>query len=155
MKLISSLQYWAKNKLEMFLKQYTSIWPTFILIVLGIKRNKRKNIFHYVAMPMMTSQILKSMDFTKTQKSRYFENETEFFPNLPFWILMSLPKNNTDLLEVFVIFYWRIHFFYFSVSPNKKYAIYIHFLFFKKSILHNLHDNFITWIIWCLLVYSL
>ena len=27
---------------------------------------------------MMTSQILKSMDFTKTQKSRYFENETLF-----------------------------------------------------------------------------
>ena len=25
---------------------------------------------------MMTSQILKSMDFTKTEKSRYFENET-------------------------------------------------------------------------------
>ena len=35
--------------------------------------------FHYVAMPMMTSQILKSMDFTKTQKSRYLENETSFF----------------------------------------------------------------------------
>ena len=29
-------------------------------------------------MPMM-SQILKSVDFTKTQKSRYFENETLFF----------------------------------------------------------------------------
>ena len=27
---------------------------------------------------MMTSQILKSMDFTKTQKSRYLENETLF-----------------------------------------------------------------------------
>ena len=34
---------------------------------------------HYVAMPMMTSQILKSGDFTKTQKSRYLENETLFF----------------------------------------------------------------------------
>ena len=31
-------------------------------------------------MPMMTSQILISMDFTKTQKSRYLENET-FFSN--------------------------------------------------------------------------
>ena len=29
-------------------------------------------------MPMMTSQILKSVDFTKTQKSRYLENETFF-----------------------------------------------------------------------------
>ena len=27
---------------------------------------------------MMTSQILKSVDFTKTQKSRYLENETFF-----------------------------------------------------------------------------
>ena len=29
-------------------------------------------------MPMMTSQVLKSVDFTKTQKSRYLENETFF-----------------------------------------------------------------------------
>ena len=32
--------------------------------------------FHYVAMPMVTSHILKSADFTKAQKSRYLENET-------------------------------------------------------------------------------
>ena len=32
-------------------------------------------------MPMMTSQILKSVDFTKAQKSRYLESET-FFPEL-------------------------------------------------------------------------
>ena len=30
-------------------------------------------------MPVMTRQILKVMDFTKTQKSRYLENETLFF----------------------------------------------------------------------------
>ena len=29
-------------------------------------------------MPMMTSYILKSVDFTKTQKSRYLENKTFF-----------------------------------------------------------------------------
>ena len=29
-------------------------------------------------MPMMTSLILKSLDSTKTQKSRYLENETFF-----------------------------------------------------------------------------
>ena len=29
-------------------------------------------------MPLMTSQIFKSLDFTKTQKSRYLENETLF-----------------------------------------------------------------------------
>ena len=35
--------------------------------------------FHNVAIPMMMSQILKSMDFTKTQKSRYLGNKTLFF----------------------------------------------------------------------------
>ena len=30
-------------------------------------------------MSMMASQILKYVDFTKTQKSRYLENETFFF----------------------------------------------------------------------------
>ena len=35
--------------------------------------------FDYSAILMMTSQILKSADFTKTQKSRYLENETLFF----------------------------------------------------------------------------
>ena len=35
--------------------------------------------FHYVAMLMMTSHILKFVDFTKTQKSRYLKNKTLFF----------------------------------------------------------------------------
>ena len=30
-------------------------------------------------MSVMASQILKSVDFTKTEKSRYLENETSFF----------------------------------------------------------------------------
>ena len=29
-------------------------------------------------MPMMTSQILRSVDFAKSQKPRYFENEISF-----------------------------------------------------------------------------
>ena len=33
-------------------------------------------------MPMMTTQILKSVDFTKAKKIRYFENETLFFPQI-------------------------------------------------------------------------
>ena len=33
---------------------------------LGFKRNKQKSNFYYVAMHMMTSQILKYVDFTKT-----------------------------------------------------------------------------------------
>ena len=32
-----------------------------------------------VAMPVMMSQILKSVDFTKKSKSRYLENEILFF----------------------------------------------------------------------------
>ena len=35
--------------------------------------------FYYVAILMMMSQILKSVDFTKTQESRYLQNETTFF----------------------------------------------------------------------------
>ena len=45
---------------------------------LGFKRNKHKCNLHYAAILMMTSQILKSAGFTKTQKSRYLENKTFF-----------------------------------------------------------------------------
>ena len=34
---------------------------------------------HCAALPMMMSQILSYMDFTKTQKPRYLDNETYFF----------------------------------------------------------------------------
>ena len=34
--------------------------------------------FHYVAMLIMMSHVLKFVDFTITQKSRYLENETLF-----------------------------------------------------------------------------
>ena len=40
------------------------------------KRNKHNCNFHYVTRSMMASHILKSMDFTKKEKSRYLENET-------------------------------------------------------------------------------
>ena len=46
--------------------------------LLAFKRNKQKCNFHYAAMSMTTSHILKFVDFTKTQKSRYLENETLF-----------------------------------------------------------------------------
>ena len=68
----------SQNMLEMFVIQHTGIWPNFILIVVRIQKNKHKCNFHYVAMPMMTSQIVKPVDFTKIQKSRYLENETFF-----------------------------------------------------------------------------
>ena len=57
----------------MIVIRYTSISPNFILI---FKRNKRKCNFHYTAMPLMTSQMFKFVDFAK---SRYLENETLFF----------------------------------------------------------------------------
>ena len=41
-------------------------------------------------MPMMTSQILKSVDFTKTQKTRYLENETLFFLQIKKFINYTL-----------------------------------------------------------------
>ena len=51
----------------MFAKRYTTILPNFTLIVLWIQKNKQKCNFHYAAMSMMTSQILKLLDFAKTQ----------------------------------------------------------------------------------------
>ena len=67
--------------LESFIIKYTSISPNFILIVLTIqfKRNKQKCNFHFVAMPMMRSPILKFLNFAKARKSRYLENKTLFF----------------------------------------------------------------------------
>ena len=47
-----------------------------ILIVFRIKKNKCN--FHYVAVPMMTPQIFKFVNFTKTRKSRHFKNKTFF-----------------------------------------------------------------------------
>ena len=45
----------------------------------GCPPKKHKSNFHYLAIFMMTSQILRSMHFKKTQKSRYLENETFLF----------------------------------------------------------------------------
>ena len=68
--------------LEMFVIQHRSIWPNFVLITFEFKRNKHKCNFYYVAMPMTTSQILKSGDFTKTQNLdisyTYIEKEIFF-----------------------------------------------------------------------------
>ena len=83
--LVSSLENWTKIKLEILVIQQTSIWPNFILIVLRIQKkcaNKHKCNFHYVEIPKMTSQTLKSMDSTKTKRSRYLENETLFFTQM-------------------------------------------------------------------------
>ena len=46
--------------------------------------------FHYAAMLMMTLQILKSEDFTKTQKSRYLKNEISIFLQIKKFINYTL-----------------------------------------------------------------
>ena len=46
MELVSNLQHWLKNMLEMLVIRYNSIWPNFILIVFRIQRNKLKCSFH-------------------------------------------------------------------------------------------------------------
>ena len=56
-----------------------------------------------LAMPMMTSQSLKSVDFTKAQKSRYFENKILFFLQIR---KMGVSKQCTHL-----------HPAYFSLNP--------------------------------------
>ena len=59
--------------------------------------------FH-VSMPLMTSQILKSVDFTKTQKSRYLENEMRFSNKKINSLHIKsyfMPKNNFVLEVVF------------------------------------------------------
>ena len=54
-------------------------------------------------MPMMTSYILKSVDFTKTQKSRYLENKT-FFHQVKNYTSRStlLQKINLILVKDFI-----------------------------------------------------
>ena len=70
LELVSSLKHWPKNILEMFVIQHNKFDQIWFRECLGLKRNKHKCIFHYyVAITMMTSQILKSVDFTKTRKS--------------------------------------------------------------------------------------
>ena len=51
----------------------------FDQISLGFKRNKHECNFHYRVMSMVTSQILKTVDFTNIQKFRYLENKTLIF----------------------------------------------------------------------------
>ena len=52
-------------------------------------------------MPMMTSQILKYVDFTKTQKSKYLRNETLFF--LQIKKIFNYTSRATILLQKIVL----------------------------------------------------
>ena len=70
------------------------------MIVLRIlKKNQQKRNFHYAAMSLMMSQNLRSVDFTKTQKSRHLNNEIliflliKKFINYTSWAILR-QKNN-------------------------------------------------------------
>ena len=49
LELVASLQHWAK-KIEMFVIEDTSIWPSFILLL----KNKHKCILHSIAYDNVT-----------------------------------------------------------------------------------------------------
>ena len=115
-----SLQQWAKNMLKMFVIQHISIWPNFILIVyiyLGFKRSEHKFNFYHVAMPLMMSQILKFIDFTKTEKSSYLKNKTSFLQIKKFTdytSMVTLSQKNSFAAEVtfsHAIKFYKVHHF--------------------------------------------
>ena len=63
----------------MFVIQHTIFDQISFCCYLGFKRNKHQYNLHYEVMPMMKLQILKSVDFTKTQASRQLKKESLFF----------------------------------------------------------------------------
>ena len=64
-----------------------------MLILLRIQKNKLKYNFHYVAKSTMASQVLKFVDFTKTWKARYVENEALLFLQIKKFINYT-PRTN-------------------------------------------------------------
>ena len=59
----------------LFIFNHLMIYQICDVMIIGFKRNMQKCNLHYAAISMMTSGILKSVDFTQTQKFRYLENE--------------------------------------------------------------------------------
>ena len=74
-----NLQNQNKKEFEMFAVSYTNISSSFILILNSNSRDK-KCISYYALMFTITSQIWQLADLWKTQKSKYLENKTQFFP---------------------------------------------------------------------------
>ena len=79
LELVSSLQNWSKILLEMFVKRCTCIWPNFILILLRFPKNKQKRNFHYAAMFMMTSKVLKLVDWKIKNKNLHICRTKHYF----------------------------------------------------------------------------
>ena len=69
----------------------------------GFKRNKHECNLHYAVILMMTSQNLKSVGFTKTQKSRYLENETLFLLQIKKFINYT---SSATLWLRLVLYHW-------------------------------------------------
>ena len=63
LELVSSLQHWAENMLEMFVTRYTSILPNFILMVLNIQKNKHKS----EVWNLQISQKHRNLDISRTK----------------------------------------------------------------------------------------
>ena len=74
---LSTLPNSTKNQISKKWKKWDRQKKRYIEV--GAPPKKHKSNFHYLAIFMMTSQILRSMHFKKTQKSRYLENETFLF----------------------------------------------------------------------------
>ena len=77
---LSSNQFQILNnqKCQVFHVFYIYIYILYFSIF-RIQKKSAKCNFHYTAMSIMTSQILKDVDFTKIQKSRYLKNEPLLF----------------------------------------------------------------------------
>ena len=81
-------------------------WPNFFGQYLGFKKNGQKRNFPYVEMKMMMSQISKSVDFTRAQKSRYLMDKIIFFLQIKKFInytsRVNLLQKNSFLAEVII-----------------------------------------------------
>ena len=106
---------------------------------LGFKINKHKCNLHYVTMPMLTSQILNSADFTKRQKSRYLENETKpkniiFLKNHELHIKGYFTAKNSFVVEVTLKYF--SNFLYLT-----RYLITFFFIFLKRLLNILIHEK--------------
>ena len=110
---------------------------------------------------MMTSQISKSVDFTKTQKSRYLENETLFFLQIKRIINYTsratlLHKNSFVAEETFkhlavrastarfLKYVWSFFKIMHERVNLKRYTVHlsisnVHFLYIQKCLLTRVH----------------
>ena len=94
-------------------------WNQFLVLRIELHIG---NVYHtaqqyftkfYVAMPMMTSQIQKSANFTKAQKSRYLQNKKLFLLKMKKFIMthQGLLYDKKEFLEVVTLNFEHISHF--------------------------------------------